>query len=103
MRTANLDDVVELLRLCVQGVTELGQSREKRAVDLGNRGNVHRSRETKLLVNTRLPLLKYGGHIRVITALAHVDMVVRVDGLLRATLATKNLNGTVRDDLTGDG
>ena len=53
--TANLDDVVELFRLCVQSVTELGQSREKRAVDLGNRGNVHRSRETKLLVNARLP------------------------------------------------
>lgn len=38
-------------------------------------------------------------YIRVIAALAHVDMVVRVNGLLRATFTAEDLDSTVRDDL----
>ena len=99
MSAADLDDVLEFLRLDFESVAELGQSGNERPVNLGNRGNVHRSRETKLLVNARLPLLKYGGHIRVVTALAHVDVVIGVDGLLGAKLAAEDLDGAVRDDL----
>lgn len=36
---------------------------------------------------------------RVVTALTHVDMVIGVNRLLRAKLTTKDLNGSVGDDL----
>ena len=39
------------------------------------------------------------GNARVVAALAHVDMVVRVNGLFGAKLAAEDLDGSVRDDL----
>lgn len=36
---------------------------------------------------------------RVVTALAHVNMIVGVNRLLRAEFTTKDLNGTVRNNL----
>ena len=41
-------------------------------------------------------------YARIIATLAHIHVVIRVDGLLGAELATKNLDGTVRDDLQQD-
>ena len=38
-------------------------------------------------------------HVRIVTALAHVDMVIGVDGLLGSKLSSKDLNSTVGDDL----
>ena len=38
-------------------------------------------------------------YARIIAALAHVDMVIRVDGLLGTKFAAEDLDGTVRDDL----
>lgn len=39
------------------------------------------------------------GNVPVVAALAHVDMVIGMNGFLRTTLAAKDLNGTIRDDL----
>jgi len=36
---------------------------------------------------------------RIVAALAHVDMVIRMYRLLRAQFSAKDLNSTVRNDL----
>lgn len=40
-----------------------------------------------------------GKDVRVVTALAHVNVVVWMNGLLRPKLATEDLDGPVRDHL----
>ena len=100
---ANLDDLVELLGLRRKRIPKLSERRDERSLDLHSSGDVHSRRETSGESALSPSFATMGGRVRVIAALAHVDMVVRVDGLLRATLATKNFNSTVRDDLTGDG
>lgn len=39
------------------------------------------------------------GDLRIVTALAHVDVVVRMDGLFGAQFTTQDLNRAVGDDL----
>jgi hypothetical protein len=41
----------------------------------------------------------YEVYVRVVAALAHVDVVVGVNRLLRSELAAEDLNSTVGDDL----
>ena len=38
-------------------------------------------------------------HVRIVTALAHVDMVIGVHGLLGSKLAAKDLDSPIRDNL----
>ena len=58
-----------------------GRGRAATGAELGDRGDVHRRRK------------------RVVRGLTHVDVVVRVDGILRADDAAEQLDGTVRDHL----
>lgn len=81
--TANLDDVVEVLNLLLQGVTQALEGGEQGVLELHNGGNVHNGGEG------------------VVGGSGHVDVVVGVDGLLGTHLAAQDLNGTVRDDLVG--
>lgn len=83
MGSADLDDVVELVYLLLQGILQAGQGREKSVLDLQNSGNVHNGREG---------IVGRGGH---------VDMVVGVDRLLAAHGSAQDLNCTVGDDLVG--
>jgi len=79
----NLDDLLELLALGLDGILKGDQGRQERLLEVDDGGNVHDSREGVV-----------GGR-------AHVDVVVGVDGLLAAHGAAQNLNGTVGDDLVG--
>ena len=45
--TADLDDVLKLLRLRVKRVPQLGQGRKERVVNFRHSGDVHRSGEAK--------------------------------------------------------
>ena len=45
------------------------------------------------------PLSYISSYSRIIAALAHVDMIVRMYRLLRAQFSAKHLNRTVRNDL----
>lgn len=81
--TANLDDVLELVDLDLESVTESLKGRQKGLLELDNGGNVHNGGEG---------VVGGGGH---------VDVVVGVDRLLGAHGTTEDLNGTVGDDLVG--
>lgn len=81
MSATNLDDVLELLALGLDGVTEKGDGGDEALVDLNGSGNVHGSGEG------------------VVGGLGHVDVVVGVDGLLGAELTSQKLDGAVGDDL----
>jgi hypothetical protein len=83
VRSADLDDVVELLGLGVEGGVQLLQSRQQNLVDLHGHGDVH------------------GRGERVVGALRLVHVIVRVDRLLRAELTSKHFDGAVRDYLVG--
>lgn len=80
---ADLDDLLELLALGLEGVLEGDERGQERLLDVENGGNVHDSGEGVV-----------GGG-------THVDVVVGVDGLLAAHLAAEDLNGAVGDDLVG--
>jgi hypothetical protein len=79
----NLDDLLELLLLGLEGVLEGDQGRKERLLEIENSSNVHDSGEG------------------VVGRGAHVDVVVGVDGLLAAHGAAQDLNGAVGDDLVG--
>ena len=77
----NLDDVLELDALGLNGIAKQGDSGDEALVDLDGSGNVHGSGEG------------------IVRGLGHVDVVVGVNGLLGAELASEELNGAVGDDL----
>ena len=81
VRAADLDDVGVRLGLGRQRVAQLPDRRQQHVLELLDHRDVHRGREG---VVGRLPA---------------VDVVVRVDRLLRAQLAAGQLDGAVRDDL----
>ncbi len=83
MRAADLDDAGELLFLGAQGLDELGKRGLQLVHEDAGGGDVHRRREG------------------VVGALAFVDVVVGVDGLLRAEDALRQFDGAVADDLVG--
>lgn len=80
--SADLDDVLELLGLLVEGVLQLGDLRQEGVGDLRDRGDVHHRGES------------------VVGGLRLVAVVVWVD-LLGAELAADQLNRPVGDDLVG--
>jgi hypothetical protein len=73
--------VVEFIRLGLESVAQAGQSRQEAVLNFNNTSNVHSSGKG------------------IIRRLAHVNMVVGVNGSLAAQLSTHKLNGTVGDDL----
>ena len=81
VRTTDLDDLVESLRLGVEGISQLSQGRYEILTNLEDGSNVH------------------GGRESVIGALAHVNVIIGVDWLLRAQFAAQDLDCPVRDDL----
>ena len=81
VRPADLDDVVKLLGLGVDGVVELLQPGQQDLVDVDGHRDVH------------------GRGVGVVGALALVDVVVGVDGRLGAQLAAHQLDGAVGDHL----
>jgi hypothetical protein len=80
---ANLDQVLPLVALPLQGVSQALEGGEERLFEVEDSGDVHDGREGVV-----------GGR-------RHVDVVVRVDGLLAAHGAAENLDRAVRDDLVG--
>jgi hypothetical protein len=80
---ADLDNVLELVDLHLEGVAEGLERRQKRLLDLDNGSDVH------------------DGGEGVIGGGGHVNVVVGVDGLLGAHGATEDLNSTVGDNLVG--
>ena len=83
MGPADLDDVLELLRLRRQRRLQLAQTRQQRVPRHHADPHMHGRRES------------------VIRGLAHVAMVIGVYGGLRAHLTTQNLNRPVRDHFVG--
>ncbi len=80
MGTADLDDVLEVVHLLLESITETLQGRKESVLKLHDGGDMHGSGE------------------RVVGRSGHIDVVVGVDGLLGAHLAPQDLNGTVGDD-----
>ncbi|EAU43488.1 hypothetical protein R2601_23383 [Salipiger bermudensis HTCC2601] len=80
---ADLDDVLERVSLGFQRGGELLQPRQQHVARLHGDAHMHGRRES------------------VVRRLAHVAVIVRVDGLFRAHLAAQHLDGTVRDHLVG--
>jgi len=80
---ADLDDMGEGLFLVLQRLVQLLKRRHQLLGHLFGAGDVH------------------GRRIGVVGRLAHIDVVVRVDGLLGAHLAAQHLDGAVRDHLVG--
>ena len=81
VRTTDLNDLIESLRLSIERISQLGQGRDEILADFKDGSNVHDSGEG------------------IVGALAHVNMVIGMDWLLRAEFATKDLNCPVRNDL----
>src|SRR5271170_670233 len=79
VRAANFYDPGELLRLCVDRVAKLFKSRQKPARSLRGSGDVHRSRKC------------------VVRRLRHINVIVRMNGLLAAHFSARNLDGAVRN------
>ena len=81
MRSADLDDVLELLLLGEERVAQLLESGEQNIVDFKSSGDVHR------------------GRISAVRRLRLVHVIVGVDGRLGADLAAEKQVGAVRNDL----
>ena len=77
MGAANLDDVLPALRLVIEGIAQLLQGGQEGMVNFLSAGNVH------------------GGGISVIGGLAHVHMVIGVDGFLGPHDTAQHFNGAV--------
>jgi hypothetical protein len=81
VRTTDLYDLVESLCLSIEGISQLSQGRDEILADLKDGSNVH------------------GGREGVVGALAHVNVVIGVDWLLRTEFTTEDLDRPVRNDL----
>lgn len=83
----------ELLGLLVQSIPQVMESREQGVVDLGDGGNVHGSGEANWV---SAPYQRESRKdARIVTALAHVNMIVGVYRFLRTKLSTKKFDGAV--------
>src|SRR5260370_27787425 len=80
MGAADFDNVREFFRFGVERVAESLDGGEEVARGLRGGGDVH------------------GGGKRVVGGLRHVDVVVRMDGLLAAQLSAGNFDGAIGDD-----
>ena len=96
--TANLDDLFEVLRLDCESITKFCKGGDEGIVDFGHSGDVHSGGEAAIIPTSVQYPATYpdtNQYVRIVAALTHVDMVVRVHWLLRAALAAENLNCTV--------
>ena len=82
VRTTDLDDLFESLGLRVQSISQLSQSRNEVLANLNDGGNMH------------------DGGEGVVRALAHVNVVIRVDWLFGTEFTSEHLDCPVRNDLT---
>lgn len=80
---ADLDELLPLLGLFLQGVAQAGEGGQERLLKVEDGGDVH------------------DGGEGVVGRSGHVDVVVGVYGLLGAHGAAEDLNGAVRDDFVG--
>ena len=83
VRAADLDDVIEGLHFGLQCLVQMLQRRQQLVDDLFRAGNVH------------------GRRIGVVGRLAHIDVVVGVNRLLRSHLAAEHFDCPVGDDFVG--
>ena len=81
MRSADFDDLIELSGLGCQSLPQTLQGRDERPFDRFKRCDVHRSRND------------------IIARLAHIDVVVRVNGFFRTNNSAEDLYRPVRDNL----
>lgn len=95
MSPADLDDVFERLGLRLKRVPEIPESGQQRVVNLDDCSHVHRRREPAKERSVSTSRRPWSDSSRVVAALAHVYMVVRMDGLLRSQLSAEDLNRTV--------
>lgn len=79
MGTADLDDVLEVLHLLLESITQALKSRKQGVLDFQDGGNVHGSGE------------------RVVGRRGHINVVIGVDWLLGALYTSEDLNGTIGD------
>ncbi len=79
VRAPDFDHVAKLARFCVQRVAQPLDGRDQRLGHARRRGDVHRRGE------------------RVVRRLRHIDVVIRMDGLLAAHHAARKFNGAIRD------
>ncbi len=81
MRAADLDDGCEGLRFQPQGAVQGAQGRLEAALDLEDRGYVHRGRK------------------RIIRRLAEIDVIVWINRMFRAARRAEQFIGAIGDDL----
>jgi hypothetical protein len=90
----DFDYILELVGLGMKSILQLGQSGDKGLVNFHNSSDMHNGGEAERNLNLRHSVNKHLNS-RVVAALAHVNMVVRVYWLLRAELTTEDFNGAV--------
>ncbi len=97
MGTTNLNDRVEFFGLLQETLVEGFEAGEESFVNLLGDGNMHGSWEAG---REQLVLL-FGycvGDLRIIRGLAHVNVIIRVDGFFAAQLTTQHFDGAVGND-----
>lgn len=98
MSPPDFDNVFKSLGLFLEGIAKLSKCWDQGIAYLSHSCYVHCRRESAIVL---LPLIKHHtrSDIRIVAALAHVDMVIGMNGLLGALLAPKNLNCSIGDNL----
>lgn len=94
MCPADFNDMFKSLGLFLKGITKLGKSWNQVMAYLSHSGYMHCRGESAKVLS---PLIKYHTKcdIRIVAALAHVDMIIGMNRLLGALLASQNLNCTI--------
>jgi len=85
--TADFDDLFKLLCLDVESVAKFDEGGKEVGTEFGHGCYVHCRWESRILVDD----LEYGDFIillRVVAALAHVNMVIRMNRLLRSKFSS---------------
>jgi hypothetical protein len=81
VRPSNFNDAAEILRLLVECIPEFRQCRNERLVDFSHSGNMH-SRWEAAVTGKFMQSLNPPSNLRVITTLAHVNVIIWVDWFL---------------------
>lgn len=97
--STDLDDVLESVLLGLKSSVKLLHRGKKLLVDLNDGSNVHSGGETMANQHEERPMARMEKNSRVVGRLAHVNMVVGVNGLLATKLTTHHLDGPVGNDL----
>lgn len=99
MSSTDLDDVLESVLLGLKGSVKLLHGGKELLVDLNDGSDMHSGGETTDSQHEERSMARMEKNSRVIGRLAHVNVVVRVNGLLATKLTTHHLDGPVGDDL----